>query len=322
MLESALILFISLLLDQLIGEPRRFHPLVGFGWCVSKLESIMNRGNLQRLKGILALLVLVMPIVLLMFFILQYFDLAMEMTWNMDWGMLWLVEVVILYLAIGRKSLMQHADAVMKPLKSSDIETARTKLSYIVSRDTENLQQQGIITATIESVIENSNDAIFAAIFWYLVAGIPGVLCYRLVNTLAAMWGYKNNRFFEFGWAAAKLHDVMNWIPARLTVVTFAVLGSLKNMGEFKKVFTTAFEQGALCSSPNAGPVMAAGACSLNVKLGGEAVYQGQLIAKPELGYGGTPQVNHINLAMTLVNKSVVLWLSVIVILSVFVEVI
>lgn len=312
MLESALILLFSLLLDQLIGEPRRFHPLVGFGKCVSWVESVMNQARFLRLKGLLALLIVVLPVVLLALLSLLYLDLELEI--------LWLLEIVILYLAIGRKSLMQHAVAVMKPLQNNDLETARTKLSYIVSRDTEKLPQQGVVIATIESVVENSNDAIFSAIFWYMVAGLPGVLCYRLVNTLDAMWGYKNKRFLEFGWAAAKLDDVMNWIPARITVFTFAVIGLIQNKGEFKKVFSTAFEQGALCSSPNAGPVMAAGACSLNVILGGDAIYQGQLIAKPELGYGDVPQVKNIQQAMTLVNKSVVLWLFVIVIFSIFIE--
>jgi len=310
MLEAALILLISLLLDQLIGEPRRFHPLVGFGWCVSKLELIMNQGRHRRLKGFLSVILLVMPFALLSLLGIQKIEISTELNWDP----VWLVEIIILYLVIGRKSLMQHAEAIIKPLKSSDLETARAKLSYIVSRDTGDLQQQGIIKATIESIIENSSDAIFAAIFWYLIAGIPGVICYRLVNTLDAMWGYKNKRFITFGWAAAKIDDMMNWIPARLTVFTFAIFG------QFKRVYLTAFEQGALCSSPNAGPVMAAGACSLNIKIGGEAFYQGQLISKPELGYGDAPQVYNIKQAMKLVNKSVVLWVLTIFILSIIIE--
>lgn len=304
MLEAFMILIFSLLLDQLFGEPERFHPLVGFGWCVEKLESVTNQSSYLRLKGVFAVLILVAPLALLAVYLSQ------QVT------NLWLLDVIILYLAIGRKSLMQHADAVMQPLKNADIETARIKLSYIVSRDTKKLQQQGIVIATIESIVENSNDAIFAAIFWYLIAGVPGVLCYRLVNTLDAMWGYKNTRFLQFGWAAAKLDDIMNWVPARLTVLTFAIFG------EFTKVLTTAIEQGSQCRSPNAGPVMSAGACSLNVKLGGEAFYQGQVIAKPELGYGEYPQLKDIKHAKSLVNKSVVLWLFVIGALSVIIEVI
>ena len=303
MLESALILFFSLLLDQLIGEPRRYHPLVGFGWCVNKLEALMNQGKYLRLNGMLSVLMLLIPLIMLLTIAL----IQIELTWAL--------EIIILYLAIGRKSLIQHALAVMKPLTNNDTATARAKLSYIVSRDTDNLDKKGIITATIESVVENSNDAIFAAIFWYLVAGLPGVLCYRLVNTLDAMWGYKNERFLKFGWFAARLDDVMNWIPARLTVITFAILG------EFNKVLRTAYYQGASCSSPNAGPVMAAGASSLNVELGGDAFYQQKLISKPTLGYGNEPQINDIKRAIELIDKSLLVWLAVVVIVTIFIEV-
>lgn len=303
MLESALILFISLLLDQLIGEPRRFHPLVGFGWCVNKLETLMNQGKYIRLNGMLSVLILLIPLIMLLYTA----SLQIEFTW--------VIEIIILYLAIGRKSLIQHALAVMKPLTNNDNEISRIKLSYIVSRDTENLDKKGIIKATIESIIENSNDAIFAAIFWYLIAGWSGVLCYRLVNTLDAMWGYKSEQFIKFGWFAARLDDVMNWIPARLTVITFA------SFGAFKKVLRTAFSQGALCSSPNAGPVMAAGASSLNVELGGDAFYQQKLISKPTLGYGNEPQINDIKRAINLIDKSLLVWLFVIVFVTVFIEV-
>jgi len=303
MLESALILFFSLLLDQLLGEPRRFHPLVGFGWCVSKIEAVLNQGGFLYLKGVFGIMLLVAPLVLLL-------ASAQELAFY------WVVEIVIVYLAIGRKSLVQHTKSVLKPLIDSDIPIARKKLSYIVSRDTENLDKKSVIKATIESIIENSNDAIFAAIFWYLLAGVPGVLCYRLVNTLDAMWGYKNSRFCQFGWAAAKLDDLMNWIPARLTVLTFALLSS------FKKVMQAAFVQGALCSSPNAGPVMAAGASSLNIKLGGDSFYQQQLIAKPVLGNGNEVNVSDIQRALSLINKSLFLWLVVIIVITIIAEVI
>jgi len=303
MYESALILSFSLLLDQILGEPRKYHPLVGFGWCVNNIEKALNRKNKRRIKGLLGVLILILPLILLV--------LSLR-----DMDFYWLLEIVIVYLAIGRKSLIQHAKAVEEPLIHNDIENARTRVSYIVSRDTNKLEKKGIITATIESIVENSNDAIFAAIFWYMLAGVPGILCYRLVNTLDAIWGYKNSRFLEFGWAAAKLDDVMNWIPARLTVLTFALLSTSYT------VLKTAFIQGALCSSPNAGPVMAAGASSLNIKLGGDAFYQQQLIAKPVLGYGNEPEVKDIKRALILINRSLYLWLGFIFAAAILIEVI
>jgi len=282
------------LLDALLGEPRRYHPLVGFGLCAGKLEQHLNNkpdSELTRFKGALALLLLVTPLVFAVI-VIQH-----AVAWPQ------LIEIIVLYLAVGRKSLMQHAQAIIKPLQMDDLSEARQNIARIVSRDTRQMQKKDVVKAGIESVIENSNDAIFGAIFWFLIAGAPGVLMYRLVNTLDAMWGYKNKRFKRFGWVAARLDDVLNWLPARLTVLSFAL------SARFLQVIKTSMQQGAQCASPNAGPVMAAGACALKIKLGGDAFYQGKKISKPELGLGHEPEIQDIQRAMQLVNRTVVLWL-------------
>ena len=142
------------------------------------------------------------------------------------------------------------------------------------------------------------------------------MLIYRLANTLNAMWGYKNARYLNFGWAAAHFDDLLNWMPARLTVFNFAILG------QFQTVWQTAFQQGMQCSSINAGPVMAAGTCALNIKLGGEAHYEGMAINKPELGCGKSAEVTDIKRALSLVDKTLVLWLGVLVLTGLMVEVI
>lgn len=291
-LMPAYIVLLALALDWLLGEPARLHPLVGFGNLANWLEAHLNQPTQtrNRLGGALALTIAVAPVLLVLTLPAYFFS---------D---LWWLEALVLYLAIGRKSLMQHAVAVIKPLQQNNLPLARQKLSYIVSRDTAQLDHTGIVKASIETVIENSNDAIFAPLFWFLLAGIPGVVLYRLVNTLDAMWGYKNARFLQFGWAAARLDDVLNWIPARLTVISFACFRS------FSAVVCTAFAQGKQCSSPNAGPVMAAGASALKITLGGEAIYQGVLISKPVLGFGNSPQLGDIQRAMQLVNHTVMLW--------------
>ncbi len=295
LIETALIVFFALLLDAVLGEPKRYHPLAGFGLYAIRLESILNKPEHGKIYGVLALLVSILPIVALLVFLQSIAKLPQ------------LIDVTLLYLAIGRKSLMQHAHAVIKPLEENNLLLAKKKIALIVSRDTDKMKEEDVIKATIESVIENSNDAVFGALFWFLIAGVPGVVIYRLVNTLDAMWGYKNKRFINFGWAAARLDDWLNWLPARLTVLSFALFGN------FRKVLNMAFQQGLKCSSKNAGPVMAAGACALAIKLGGDACYQGRKISKPELGYGQTVKLDDINRSMQLVNKIVVLWLFVII---------
>lgn len=304
-LETALIVILALVLDSLLGEARSYHPLAGFGNVANLIEKKLNKAGVRSLKfnGAMALMLLLLPLLWLLFFLQSWFPPG---------G----VELLVLYLAIGRKSLKQHALAILQPLEAHNLALAREKISLIVSRDTQHLNAQQITKASIESIIENSSDAIFAAIFWFLIAGAPGVLVYRLSNTLDAMWGYKNDRFIDFGWAAARFDDVLNWLPARLTVLSFALFG------QFKKVWHTAFQQGQACSSINAGPVMAAGACALNIKLGGEAIYGGRAINKPELGYGNSVKTTDIKRALLLVDKTLVLWLGLIVLVSFMLEVI
>lgn len=294
---------ISLILDRILGEPKRYHPLVGFGILASKLENKLLTENIdspdkQRLLGIIACLMLITPPVFFLLFILyklaNYYYLA------------WIINIMILYLVIGAYSLEEHALKVKNSLDKKNMDSARKNVSCLVSRNTEQLDEEGICKATIESVLENGSDAVFAPIFWFMIAGAPGALCYRLINTLDAMWGYRNQRYLHFGWMAARLDDVINWLPARLTALSYAL------MGNFQHAIDAWLKQGKLWESPNAGPVMASGAGALSLILGGPAVYHGNQKDRPVLGQGLPPANSDINRAIHLIRRSVFLWLFII----------
>ena len=193
-----------------------------------------------------------------------------------------------------------------RALRSDDLDEARTRVGYLVSRQTSELDKTEVARAATESVLENGSDAVFAALFWFVVAGAPGVVLYRLSNTLDAMWGYRNERFERFGWAAAKIDDVLNYIPARLVALTYALLGKTRLA---LKCWRT---QGPTWDSPNAGPVMAAGAGALGVELGGAAIYHGELHQRPPLGEGVPADADSIDRGWQLVQRGVWLWLLII----------
>ena len=297
----------ALFLDKVFAEPRCFHPLVGFGGLADLLEKKLNKNQHKRLRGLLALILAIVPLTILVIIIenLLLDNVVLHGVFSS----------VVLYLAIGWTSLFQHARQIAKPLMAGDLAQARMAVSYIVSRDTSQSNEQALSKAAVESVLENGADAVFAPIFWFCMFGVPGVFIYRLSNTLDAMWGYKNTRFIDFGLCAARLDDVLNLIPARLTALSYALTGcTLKALSSWRA-------QGSSWESPNAGPVMAAGAGALNVFLGGAAVYDNQvhqrvgLGVKPEQG-GQQASAESIGAACQLVNKSLHLWVGCLILLA------
>ncbi len=295
-LSSAIIL--AVLLDHWLGEPKKHHPLVAFGNLANRMEKQFNDTSLpalqQLLAGLLALLLAIAPFTVL---------LALLTRQSLFENIL---APLTLYFCIAANSLKQHADGVKQHLDQSDLPNARVAVGYIVSRETDKMDALAVRNATIESILENGADAVFAPLFWFVAAGPAGALFYRLSNTLDAMWGYKTPRFLYFGRTAARLDDILNWLPARLTAFSYCLLGNTQQGIDSWRKHSKNME------SPNAGPVMAAGAGALNIRLGGPAYYHGQLKDKILFGTDRTAQNEDIQRANRLINKTLLLWVIII----------
>lgn len=301
-MTTALAMLAAVLLDAWLGEPRRFHPLVAFGRLVTFVESRLYRD--RRSSGIAAWCLVVLPIVLVAWL------LSVWLRHDVSW--LWFVyQAAVLYLVIGLRSLGDHAMPVARALEAGDILGARTAVGRMVSRDTAALDDSQVAAAATESVLENGNDAVFGALFWFAVLGVPGAVLYRLANTLDAMWGYRTERYERYGWAAARIDDVLNFLPARLTAMSYMLLGDAARAWRCWRA------QAPQWDSPNAGPVMASGAGALGVCLGGAAPYDGVWESRSALGEGDPADARSIVRALQLVRRSVVLWLVVIVLLGI-----
>ena len=305
-------LLLGVLLDRGFGEVPRWHPLVGFGRLAAWLERRLNpfysrqpeeqrsmrlpRRGCDVLLGVLGWLLLVAPPALLAFWLKTRLSGAWAIAFD----------ALALYFALGARALAEHGRAVAEPLAEGRLEEARRRVSYLVSRETADMDEEAAARATVESLLENGHDAIFGAIFWCALLGAPGAIAFRLANTLDAMWGYRNARFLRFGWAAARFDDAMGFMPARLTALGYALAGRTR------RALACWGAQAPVWSSPNAGPVMAAGAGALGLRLGGEAVYEGEIEARPTLGEGKPAQADDISRAIGLISRSLALWLALI----------
>lgn len=292
-------------LDRWLGEPRRWHPLVGFGRLASAAERRLNRPGprwRQRGIGLAAWSVLVLgPAALGALLIATAAAFATDLAGA--W-LAWLLHALGLYAALGARSLGKHIEPIARALADGELAQARQLTARIVSRDTADADAPALARAACESALENGNDAIFGALFWFLIGGAPAAIAYRLANTLDAMWGYRTERLLHFGWAAARLDDLLNLIPARLTALSYALLGSTARALRCWRVQAPAW------SSPNAGPVMAAGAGALGVALGGPARYHGQWETRPPLGEGAPPGAADVLASLRLVRRTLWLWLA------------
>jgi adenosylcobinamide-phosphate synthase len=293
LLHVALLMLAGVLLDVLLGEARRWHPLVGFGKLAMRIERRMNRGSHRIFRGLLAWSLAVLPLTAIAAWAThRYGAFALA------------VHAGLLYFALGLRSLREHNLPIADALERDDLAAARQLTGRIVSRDTADASATDLAKASTESLLENGNDAVFGALFWFVVAGGPGVLLFRLANTLDAMWGYRTPRFLLFGRCAARIDDVLNYVPARLTALSYVVLADHP-----RRAWRCWWAQAPGWSSPNAGPVMSSGAGALGLALGGAATYDGVAEMRPVLGYGVAPEGEDIRRAWRLVRSTTMLWL-------------
>lgn len=287
----------ALMLDALWGEWSRYHPLVGFGHVAQWCEKYANVGSTpwRYCQGMALTIILVgLPTITLWW-------LARTLP-----SMTVILDVLCLYWAIGWRSLGEHVRPIAQALAQQRLEIARRLTARIVSREVTQASPAELARAAVESSLENGNDAIFAALFWFVLGGAPAVVLFRLSNTLDAMWGYRTSRFFWFGKFAARWDDGLNWLPARLTALTYCLVGTYPC-----RAWHCWRTQAKQWDSPNAGVVMSAGAGALGVQLGGSAYYHGHCEQRPILGWGNPPQAMDIKHAWQLLCRALAVWLAI-----------
>ncbi len=299
MLYCLLILVGAFVLDYLLGDPGFLpHPIRWMGNAIGFFEEKFRK--------------LTQNTVLAGFFFALFLILS---TWTAGYAVVKAAgyfghitqaaaEIILLFYCLSSKSLKDAAMEVKKTLDSGDIIRAREKLSFIVGRETDSLSETQVSRATIETVAENLVDGFISPVFFALIGGAPLALAYKMVNTLDSMVGYKNETYMEFGKASARIDDVINFVPSKLSVFIIAI-ASFICFGERKSVIKAGFTEGHKHTSPNAGYPEAAFSAALEVKLVGPSRYHGTWVDKPFIGetYGDVT-VQHIEKAVRLMMVS------------------
>lgn len=264
-------LLAGVLLDRLLGDPQWLpHPVVGFGKAISWFEHRLNKGGRRVFKGAFTAV----------FLIAATFLLAALMVWGAFCIHRWLGILfmsVSVFFCLAGKTLEDEVAAVFQAADRS-LDEGRRQVSRIVGRDTEALSDQEVRTAALETLAENLSDGVIAPLFWFLVAGVPGMFAYKMVNTLDSMIGYRNDRYLEFGRWAARIDDVANYIPARLTAFWMVLASGRPGLLRFVREF------GPEHASPNSGYPESALAGILDCRFGGPHDYFGKVVYKPFIG--------------------------------------
>ena len=284
-MHRIIVLGLALALDLAIGEPEwfYFHPVRVIGKAIEVLEWVLRR--VMPKKPRLAGLVLCLAVVVGTYWVTLLAVNALE-GYLSRWALPALA--VLLYTTIALRGLSGEAAKITAFVKAGEMDKARAGLKGLVGRDTGGLDAPSALKAVIESLAENASDGVLAPVFFYLLGGIPLAMAYKAINTLDSMVGYRNEKYRLFGWASARLDDLANLLPSRLTGVSLCIASAVTGHGLGLPV-KTMLRDGRKHPSPNSGVPMAAMAGALNVTLGGPAMYGGKLTQKPFIGNGPLP---------------------------------
>lgn len=276
-------MLVGFVLDEVFGDPSHGHPVAGFGRLTGAVERRLYRDSRSAGAGLVG--VMVGSVVVLG-----------AVADRRPTGMAGVaVTAAATWVALGGTSLCRVGDAVAEALEAGDIDAARALIPSLCGRDPNSLDEAGLCRAALESIAENTSDATVGPLVWGAVAGVPGVLGYRAVNTLDAMVGYRNQRYRNFGWAAARLDDLANLLPARLAGSLLVTLG-----GAPRRTIAAWRRDSGAHPSPNAGVVEAGFAGALGVQLGGRTVYPHGVEVRPTLGSGPAPGPADLRAAVNL----------------------
>ena len=275
-MKALLVLLVGWIADLVMGDPERLpHPIVWFGKAIAWFERLLNKGRGRRVKGIITALLLISIVYAGMYFLLRWVDGI-----NVFLGLA--VKAVLVFYCLAGTTLVREVKKVFEAVDRS-LEEGRRQVARIVGRDTMELSEQEVRIAALETLAENLSDGVVAPVFWYAILGVPGMMAYKMVNTLDSMIGYRTQRYREFGWCAAHIDDVANYLPARLTTLLMLTV-----TGRFRLLnFVTWF--GREHASPNSGYPEAALAGILDCRFGGPHTYFGEVVEKPYIGTNDRP---------------------------------
>ena len=266
-------------LDFFIGDPRfSFHPVRIIGKAINGLEKIFRRTiSSEKLGGsILAVIVVGFTYVITW--------LILKLAGAVSLWFVFILNILLIYFTISVRDLAVHSHVIREELKKGNLDAARKKLSMIVGRDTEKLNEQEIIRGTVESVAESTVDGVISPLFYAFIGGAPLAMAFKAISTLDSMAGYKNEKYINFGWLGAKLDDIANFIPARLSAILIPLAACFTGFANANRAWWTIVTDGGKSNSPNAGIPEAAYAGALGIQLGGINIYGGIVVEKPLIG--------------------------------------